>query len=71
MKGKRHQERAVGKNTQCLHMVEIRHVITPGADSRLSHAIEILLRSAEKEPKGSINAKKKRKSHLKIAGLKG
>ena len=46
VKGKRHQEKVVGKNTRCLRVVEISYVRTPDADERLSRAIEILLRSA-------------------------
>ncbi len=46
VKGKRHQEKVVGKNTRCLCVVEISYVRTPDADERLSRAIEILLRSA-------------------------
>ena len=46
VKGKRHQEKVVGKNTRCLRVVEISYVSTPDADERLSRAIEILLRSA-------------------------
>ena len=36
----------------------IRYVPTPDADSRLLHAIDVLLGSGAREPKESINAKK-------------
>ena len=54
MKGKRHGD----KNNRCLRIVGIRYVPTPDADSRLLHAIDVLLGSEPREPKESINAKK-------------
>ena len=62
MKGKRHQEKDVGKNTRRLRVVEIRYVRTPDADERLSRAIDILLCSVVRgtaKSEGSIDAKKK------------
>ena len=57
MKGKRHQEKVVDKNTRCLCIVEIRSIPTPDAESRLSRSIDILLVSAAKELEASIDAK--------------
>lgn len=37
---------------------KLRHVVVPEAESRLSRAIDMLLRSAAKELEGSTNAKK-------------
>lgn len=58
MKGKRHPEKVGRKNNRCLRIVEIRYTPTPDADWRLRCAVDILLRSAVREPEGSINAKK-------------
>ena len=69
MKGKRDQEKVGDKNNRCLRIVEIRYVSTPDADSRLSRAVDILLRSAARELEGGNNAKKEeppRDGSLKI-----
>jgi len=61
VKGKRHQEKVVGKNTRCLCVVEIRYVRTPDADDRLSRAIDILLKAAAEansQSKDTSNGKK-------------
>ena len=52
-----------------LRVVRVGYVSTPDAESRLSRAIDILLRSAATELK-EASVPKRRKSHLKIAGLK-
>jgi len=49
------------KERQRLHVVNIRYVRTPDADSKLSRAIDILLGSAVRELEGNINAKKEEK----------
>lgn len=61
MKGKRHPEKVGRKNNRCLRIVEIRYTPTPDAESRLSRAIDILLRSAATELQGNVSAKKEEK----------
>lgn len=58
MKGKRHQEKVVGKSIPRLGIVEVHYVPVPDADSRLTRAIDILLRSAAREVEGSTDAQK-------------
>ena len=48
----------VMKDQQRLRLVGIRYVSTPDADSRLAHAVDILLGSVAREPEGSTNVKK-------------
>lgn len=73
---KKSQEKDFGRRVKSsardrqLMRVEIRHIPTPDAESRLYHAIDILLGSAAGEPEGSTNVTK-RKTDLKIAHLKG
>lgn len=52
----------VMKDRQRLRVVEIRYTPTPDADERLSRAIDILLRSAVREPEGSTNVEKEEES---------
>jgi hypothetical protein len=58
VKGERHTEKVGRKNNRCLRIAEIRYVSTPDAESRVSRAIDILLRSAATELEGSGSAKK-------------
>ena len=44
------------ENTNLL--VKVEHVLAPDTESRLAHAIDILLRSAATELEGSVSAKK-------------
>jgi len=49
------------KQNQKSLVVRLRYVATPDGEARLSHVIDILLRSAARNPEENINAKKEEK----------
>lgn len=59
---KRRDSKVVTRRTNCegqrLVVVDVRYVAIPDAESRLSRAIDILLRSAATGREGSVSAKK-------------
>lgn len=58
MKGKGRQGKVVDTNRRCLGIVTIRYVPAPDAESRLSRAIDFLLRIAATGLEGGAGAKK-------------